>query len=81
VSTRKYAKVAHFVQKVKTGTTPIHPRTQAAAEGRVRYSDGVPCIHGHVAERYTRSAHCCECLRLHGLADKRRIRNLMAGAR
>jgi len=38
------------------------PKRQAArAAGAVRYMDGVPCSHGHVAERYTFSGRCVVC--------------------
>lgn len=53
-------------------------RTQAATQGKCRYFDGKPCVHGHTADRYTRNASCVECQRLRCKADKERIRALMS---
>lgn len=36
-------------------------RKQAKAAGLVRYFTGVPCKHGHIAERYTGDGVCSEC--------------------
>ena len=36
-------------------------REAARAEGRARFTTGVPCVHGHMAERYVSNSHCCEC--------------------
>lgn len=39
-------------------------REAARMLGKTRYFTGRPCIHGHVAERYTSSGNCIECLRV-----------------
>lgn len=39
-------------------------RTVARQKGLDRYFTGVPCSHGHVAERFVRNATCVECERL-----------------
>jgi hypothetical protein len=56
------------------------PREEAALRRQVRYSDGKPCVHGHVGERFTRNASCVECQRIRVRADKARIRRLLQGA-
>ena len=41
---------------------PKSPRGVAKAKGLKRYSDGKPCKKkGHISERFTISAQCCEC--------------------
>jgi len=40
---------------------PDSPRGIAKAAGAVRYTDGKPCKYGHIAERFTINAQCCEC--------------------
>lgn len=40
-------------------------RADAKAAGLTRYFTGVPCKHGHVVERFTGTAICVECNRLH----------------
>lgn len=40
----------------------IISRQTAIRERRIRYFTGEPCKHGHVAERYTKTAGCVECL-------------------
>jgi len=41
---------------------PDSPRGIAKAKGLKRYRDGKPCKKkGHIAERFTMSARCCEC--------------------
>lgn len=37
-------------------------RKEAKAKGLNRYFTGKRCKHGHVAQRYTRDAHCAECI-------------------
>jgi hypothetical protein len=37
-------------------------RATANDLGLVRYFDGDTCKNGHVAERYTKSGHCVECI-------------------
>jgi hypothetical protein len=39
----------------------IFSRDDARAAGEKRYFDGVPCKHGHVAERYVRDPRCTAC--------------------
>ncbi len=41
--------------------TEIITRKEAAAHGLKRYFLGIPCLDGHIAERYTKGAHCVEC--------------------
>lgn len=40
----------------------VSPRLAAAQAGRRRYVTGNPCKHGHVAERFTSSGGCVECI-------------------
>ena len=44
----------------------IISRQEALDRGFSRYFTGVPCIHGHVAERYTANTKCLECNRQSG---------------
>jgi Recombination endonuclease VII len=39
----------------------IISRKEARAAGLVRYFTGLPCPHGHLAERRVKGATCCEC--------------------
>ena len=39
-------------------------RETAVQLGLKRYFTGVPCIHGHISERYVASNECVECNRL-----------------
>lgn len=43
-------------------------KEEAKQQGLTRYFIGQKCVHGHVAERYTRHGGCVECARL----EKRR---------
>lgn len=36
--------------------------SQARIDGKTRYFTGKPCKHGHVAERYTSTRACVECI-------------------
>jgi hypothetical protein len=36
-------------------------RAEAKASGLKKYNTGKPCIHGHMADRYTGTGHCVEC--------------------
>src|SRR5262245_40750396 len=36
-------------------------RAAAKAAGAKRFFTGLPCVHGHVAERLVSSANCAEC--------------------
>jgi hypothetical protein len=38
-------------------------RLAAAAAGLTRYNTGRPCRNGHVADRYTSTGNCSECLK------------------
>lgn len=45
------------------GGRPASPEREAAlAAGSLRYSTGVPCLNGHVAERYVSTRMCVDCL-------------------
>jgi len=55
-------------------STPVEPeappvvlRADAIKAGLIRYCTGEPCKHGHRAERWVSSCHCCQCDR--GSAD------------
>lgn len=37
-------------------------RKSAIAAGSGKYFTGKPCVHGHIADRYTQSGACSECL-------------------
>lgn len=39
-------------------------RKKAKSEGKIKFSYGEPCKHGHVSERYTSSGWCVECVRI-----------------
>ena len=39
----------------------ILTRKQAKSEGLTRYFTGKPCVHGHIAERFTCFGQCVEC--------------------
>lgn len=43
-------------------TENLSPRQLAAKNGERKYSTGLACRNGHVAERYTLSGTCVECL-------------------
>lgn len=47
------------------GDTSLMPRTRAdaIAVGAVKYFTGEPCLHGHIAPRYTSMGGCLRCLR------------------
>ena len=47
-------------------------RQQALKNGLPRYFTGNPCVHGHVAERYTQNKTCCECANATANASKRK---------
>jgi hypothetical protein len=38
-------------------------KKQAIKEGKRRFFDGVPCINGHVDEKYTVNSACVQCHR------------------
>jgi hypothetical protein len=37
-------------------------RSEAKAQGHVRYCTGKACKHGHTSERYTKTGQCVECV-------------------
>ena len=43
---------------------PLVTKEEAVAAGQTRYFTGLPCQHGHVAERIVSSGRCHECHRL-----------------
>lgn len=43
----------------------IVTRKEAREKGLKRYFTGKPCRHGHIAERRTDTAQCCECLKIY----------------
>ncbi len=45
----------------------------------MRYSDGKPGVRGHIGQRYTRNATCCECQRLMTQQARERIRRFLRG--
>ena len=51
-------------------TLTIITRAEAKAQGLTRYFTGKPCPQGHVADRSSSSAGCCECSRER---DKKRV--------
>lgn len=44
-------------------------RSEAKRKGATRYFTGVPCIHGHVAERQTSNGECLQCVELRSQTD------------
>lgn len=62
--------IQHPYRQVYGPPMPSHSRMlrdEALAAGQSRYFDGVPCPHGHMAERKVSNATCCECHRLKSL--------------
>jgi len=47
-------------------------RAVAKEKGLTRYPMAKPCIHGHLGDRMTSSATCCECLRITIASNKHR---------
>ena len=43
---------------------PTVSRADALTRGLTFYFNGVPCAHGHVADRYTRNGKCRDCVRM-----------------
>jgi len=39
----------------------METRKQAIAAGKSKYFTGKLCVRGHLAQRYTATAHCCVC--------------------
>jgi hypothetical protein len=52
----------------------IISREEAHERGEARYCTGVPCKHGHVAERWTSTSVCIDCMREWRRANPDRIR-------
>lgn len=48
----------------------IVSREQAQQQGLLKYYTGIPCSHGHLAERYVSGKNCVECLEEHGLRNR-----------
>ncbi len=46
--------------------------TEARERGLTRYWTGVPCIHGHLAHRWTASRECVECVKARNHRDDRK---------
>ena len=44
-----------------TTSKPVVLRADARVTGAPKYFTGVPCVHGHISERYTQSAICVAC--------------------
>lgn len=49
-------------------------REEALSLGAIHYFTGQPCIHGHVAPRYSKSSKCTECFAILMRSEKRRAR-------
>lgn len=45
-------------------TQPIISREKARTLSLPRFFTGIPCLHGHICERYTSGKGCVECVRL-----------------
>ncbi|MDN0126884.1 hypothetical protein QVO16_07905 [Yersinia massiliensis] len=58
----------------------IITRTDAAKVGLLKYYTGKPCRNGHLGERYTVNGSCVECNANHTIAQRKRIKTLMAQA-
>ncbi|OVZ82209.1 hypothetical protein [Yersinia kristensenii] len=58
----------------------IITRTDAARVGQLKYYTGKPCRNGHLCERYTVNGSCVECNANHTIAQRKRIKSLMAHA-
>lgn len=48
-------------------------RASAKEAGAKRYNTGIPCIHGHLADRYVSGGACVECMRNHTKARDVRL--------
>ena len=48
----------------------IISRQEAISQNRKRYFTGMPCKHGHIAERQVKSMSCCECRLIAQRANK-----------
>jgi hypothetical protein len=53
-------------------------RGVAVSEGLPRYFTGVPCVNGHVSERYTANKTCCECANATAVVSKSKNRQKYA---
>ena len=59
-------------------TRIIINRSQAVQSGVMRYYTGKPCTNGHIAERYTVSGACLECLSDRTKNVRERIKSVRA---
>lgn len=72
-------KINSFTNENPLTKDKVNARKTAKANGDVYYNTGIPCINGHVCERYTSSGACVECQvshrakheKLHGKAYRR----------
>ena len=56
-------------------------RQAAIDRGLRRFFTGKPCLHGHIAERYTLQGQCCECQKLGSAGYKEEIKQRLKAAR
>jgi len=59
VAIKSYVSAYRERQKLRAGKNSERSRSRAL--GLKRYSTGVPCLKGHVAERFTSNGWCIEC--------------------
>jgi hypothetical protein len=55
---------------MRSAMPSVSSRVAARARGNVRYFSGVPCVHGHLSDRYTRTGFCVKCMSDRGAAYK-----------
>lgn len=56
-------------------------RSQAISAGLSRYFTGMPCLHGHIDERYTANGVCAECVRVRSRQANAEIRKSLKDAK
>lgn len=56
---------------------PHFDRMRAKAQGRKRYSNGKPCLKGHVGERMTANGRCCICMQIYKRKPENIARELL----
>ena len=61
----KCNKISSAITSDKTNKDKTNKRKLAAANGDIYYFTGIPCVNGHVANRYTKSGACVECQKDH----------------
>jgi hypothetical protein len=54
---------------------PLVTAREAFDQGHTRYFTGIPCIHGHVAQRMVSNGVCIECLRARNYANLKNWRS------